>query len=306
MEIFEKEGSVLDLKMLNGWVLLDPDNHYETYQINGRETGILSANTSYIEVDGKNHVVDVSQRNFSVRSTVSAVPSRLNKPDNKFHKLDKGVYSEGKYKGNISDERQIENYSKISSSTSKYGSEVEISIGDRVFSSWMIHHKDPEYRYFFGKMYIMCKYDDLVMTLDESGNPKKMLNGWILFTKEEIKNLTDVDGVVTKTTDSGIYIPIMKSGDMVSRNKNKVLALCELSGNPNSCYKDYPGENDYDGDFVEIGKGSKMIVDIRGARRLEPLNHREMNKEYYIIHRKYILFTDESASKMGLDINKLI
>lgn len=299
------------LKMQNGYVLLKPDDHYETYQFQGRETGILASNTSYMNVSGEQRIIDVSERNFAVRATVVAVPSSANWPDKKFHSLDKGVYTEGNHKGNIKSESDLNRYAEIEKSVCRYHSEIELSVGDRVFTSWMIHHKDPQYLIIDGETYIKCKYDELVMVLGDDNRPKRMLNGWVLYTIDERGDIsTDSKGDYVQNS-IGLFIPVMKEKSKEIRKGNKALATCHLSGTPNKNYKDFPNYNDFtDGMFNEdniiIKSGEKMIVDKRGGRRLEPNNHREYEEKFYITHRKFIDLTERTASSIGLDINKAI
>lgn len=288
---------------LNGKVLIKPDPHYDTYQFKGRETGILASNTSYIQHEGKQKVVDVSHYNYSVRGTVVGVPQFLNVPDEKFHSLEKGTVKEGPYKGFVNDRSTSESYQNIAKTTSKYDCDIELEIGERVFMSWKVHHSNPEYFYHQGERLMLVSYDELVMVVDENNRPSRMLNGWILFKSIEDNKLKNEDGVNYKESTSGLFLPVLSEKKQEMRKGNSHFGECVLSGRPNRGYKEYPGERD---ENYPIEVGERMIVDRRGVRNLEQQNHNEYAEKYYITHRKFIIFTEKTAKDQGIEFEKLM
>lgn len=285
------------IKPINGFVLIKPDPHYETYQVEGRETGIISSNISYTDVKGERVMIDVRQRNYSVRGTVIKVPHRLNVPDENFRKMNKGVYKEGEHKGMIENAAAVERYNKFSSKVNKYDSDMELNNGDRVFISWKSHDVEAVVSTDIGDL-LLVSYSDIVMTIDEENNPKKMINGWVLFTKIKDSSIENEDGVDYKKTSSGLILPVLTESGRTLNN----LGVCVLAGTPNRGYKDFPG---YEDEKYDISPGEKMLIVKQGVRNLEQLNHREYKEKYYITHRKYIIFTESTAARAGIEFDKL-
>lgn len=282
---------------MNGYVLIKPDEHYETYQAAGKETGILTTNFSYTDVQGKKALVNVKERNYSVRGTVVSKPMFLNVPDEKYVKMDRGVYTEGDHRGNIRDYGIVERFKKYNDTVSNYDTDIEILKGDRVFLSWKIHNEPMVIETDEGQL-IFVKYSDIVMTVNDDNSPKKMINGWVLFTKMSDDSIENSDGISYKKSTTGLILPVMKDKDNFVKNKG----ICVLAGKPNRGYKDFPGYKD---EVYHIHPGEKMLLSRNGIRNLEPLNHREYQEMYFITHRKYIIFTESTAKDYGLDFEKL-
>lgn len=291
-----------EIKPINGYVLIKADPHYETYQFAGNETGIIVSNHSYVNHQGKQVAVDVKERNYSVRATVVAIPQNLIVPDDKFHKIDKGLETEGDKKGMVNNFSRSEAYRAYAGKVNNYDTDIEIEVGDRIFVSWKAH-KDGDAVTTEEGEFIFIKYDQIVMTLDEENNPKKMVNGWVLFTADENKEVKKDGGLEYKTTDSGIFLPVMSDKSKEVRKKKNLLCTAVLAGKPNRGYKDFKGEKDEE---YGIAKGERMIVNRRGARLLENANHRELKEKFYITHRKFIIFTESIAESQGIDFEKLM
>lgn len=291
-----------EIKPINGYVLIKADPHYETYQFAGNETGILVSNHSYMNHQGKQVAIDVKERNYSVRATVVAVPKNLNVPDDKYHRIDRGLVKEGKNKGMVENFSCSEAFRKYSEKVNNYDTDMEIEVGDRIFVSWKAH-KDGDIIQTEEGEFVFIKYDQIVMTLDEKDNPKKMVNGWVLFTADENKEVKKDGGLEYKTTDSGIFLPVMSDKSKEVRKKKNFICTAYLAGKPNKGYKDFKGERDEE---YDIAKGEKLLINRRGARLLENSNHRELKEKFYITHRKFIIFTKSNAESQGIDFEKLI
>ena len=292
-----------EIKPKNGWVLFKPDPHYETYQLGGIETNIQSANYSYTMHEGKRRMVDVKERNYSTRGTVYAVPDRLLVPDESYHNMDRGIITEGKYKGMASNQAAATKHRELTEKINLYDTDVEVVPGDRVFVSWRIHGVSESIETTDGEM-IFIKYDQIIMTLDEYSRPKKMVNGCILLEKVmsgDIKN--DGDGVDYKTTESGLYIPVMKEKAREVVKKRNNLCRCIMSGLPVRGYKDFPNKKD---DDYPIYKDELMWVQSNGIRALEQMNHREYKERYFYTRRLFITFTEKTAEMQGIEFNKLM
>lgn len=295
--------AVKDIKPKNGWVLFKPDPHYETYQMNGIETGISTANYSYTTHQGKRRMIDVKERNYSTRGVVYAVPDMLLVPNDSYHKMDKGVITQGKHAGMSNNPTAATRYREVSEKINLYDTDIEVEPGDRIFVSWRVHGISEEIETDEGTM-IFVKYDQIIMTLDEQENPKKMVNGCVLIEKvfnTDVKN--DGDGVDYKKTNSGLFIPSMTEKSKEVRIKKNVLCKCVLSGNAIRGYKDFinSGEENY-----SIDSGELMLVDHRGVRALEQLNHREYKDKYFYTRRKFITFTEKTAEILNIEFNKLL
>lgn len=290
-----------DIKPMNGYVLVKADKHHSTYQLKGRETGILVSNHSIINHDGVSKIQDESHKNYSVKATVLKTPISINLPDDKFKNMDRGMITEGDNIGQyrcISTANRFKEYEKT---VLKYGTEVEIKEGDRVHMSWRVHevshHIETED---FGEV-MFVKYDELVMTVDSEGNPLKMLNGWVLMEQIEQDGIETENGVSFKKSNSGLLLPLMNDRSKNVRSGKRIWCKCKLAGKPNSSYKNFDGKDeDYD-----ISEGEKIIADKRGCRNLEQINHMYYEEKYIITHRRSIIFTERTAAKIGLDFEKI-
>lgn len=292
-----------EIKPKNGWVLFKPDPHYETFQLAGVETNIQSANYSYTTHKGQRRMIDVKERNYSTRGTVYAVTEQLLAPDDSYHKMDRGVITQGKNAGMAYNQTAATRFREVSEKVNLYDTDVEVLPGDRVFVSWRVHGVSEEIETTDGTM-IFIKYDQIIMTLGDDDKPKKMVNGCVLLEKVmsgDIKN--DGDGVDYKTTESGLYLPVMKEKAHEVVKKRNNLCRCILAGLPVRGYKDFPDSKEEE---YSIDNGELMWVQSNGIRALEQMNHREYKERYFYTRRRFITFTEKTAEMQGIEFNKLM
>lgn len=291
-----------EIQPINSYVLFKPDPHYETYQLGGVETNIQSANYSYVQHDGKQRMTDVKERNYSVRGTVVAVPENLVVPNDKFFKKENGVHKNGNRKGEVYDFSLNRSFANYSGKVMQYNTDIEVDPGDRIFVSWRVHNNSDSVHTDDGEL-LFVKYDQIVMVLDENDQPKKMVNGCILFEKVERDLKKDDNGVEYTESKSGIVLPAMSQKSREVRNHKNVLSRVKLCGAPLRGYKEFRGEVDEE---YDISPGELMISDIRGMRALEPLNHRHYKERFFYTRRKYVVFTETTAKQQGIDFDKLM
>lgn len=279
----------------SNYVLVKVDDNLETYQLKGNETGIVSPDFKY--ENGK--TLRVEERNYSVKGTVYAIPEKLSFKLNEIRAL-KARFETHKLVGkklqlvNLSVQREIDSLTKASL---LYGTQLEISVGDRVNFSYMAHKEAVDNGLSFdteeGKMY-MIKYDMLNMTLNSEDKPLKMLNGFLLVEPEMMNVKKEGLGNVIER-ESGIALAVM--GHTFKKTRRNQIGSLILSGSRNTGYLQQPDRLD---STDELEKGQTLIYDSRLALRLEYESHQQMSeKVLHLIHRHHIWFKVDKGFDMS-------
>lgn len=284
-------------KIPSNYVLIKPDAHLQTFQRKGVELGIISPDFKY--ENGK--TISVKERNASVNGTVYVVPNKLTFNLDKIKELRSRHTTHALVDGrlaliNLSVQREID---QLTETSVMYGSDVEISAGDRVNFNYMAH-RDAEDKGLIidteeGEMYLI-KYDMLYMTLNEEDKPKKMLNGWIIVEPEIIETQKEGAAEFT-TTESGLLLPTL--GHKFKKSKKNQIGTVVNVGSRNRGYLQQPKDQDFRED-LKVGR--KIVFDPRLGQRLEYENHQMMSdKVMILIQRPGIWFLVEE----GFDLSKL-
>lgn len=289
IEIKKNELDLNRIRIPLNYVLIKPDPHYETFQREGVDLGIQVSNFSYNE---KGERVSIRERNYSVMGTVYAVPENLIFNGAKLRKIgdDTGIrYSDGEPE--VYNKDRMSEVSALRTVSLRFGSDMEVKVGDRVRFSYTVHMKavdkgmeidTPEGAMFF------TTYDNLFAIVDEESTPIKMLNGYILVEGEK-KDLESIDGVEGEFSESGLFIPNLKTKHKRKRKsmEGRILAI----GSPISGHLDFFMEGP--DPHVEMSVGEKLLFDPRGCKRLEPLNHQHHKEDLFILHRRSIIFVGD-------------
>lgn len=305
--------SVKNIKIPANYALVKVEDDYDTYQINGKETGIISPN--YVYQDSNR--VSRPNLNFAVFGKVFGVPEKI-----KFHREEiacinrshtiVGKDKHGQHKVVHGD--LLYRINDLKKDSCKFETENELEVGDTVKFSYMVHIKAQEDNSIFdteeGKMYFI-KYDDIYMTVDENNKPKKMVNGYILVDPNTIE--TKKEGAVEyEEANHGIVIPKMYEVSKQKRGKKCMEGKVVLAGKPlqvtdNGIVRQggyFEQENYYEPN-IELNTDDRVLFDPRTAMQVEHDNHQELfDHRLYIIQRKDIIFMENNNphfSEIGLD-----
>jgi hypothetical protein len=305
--------SVKNIRIPANLALVKVEEDYETYQLSGKETGILSAN--YVYQDGNR--ISRPNVNFAVFGKVYGVPEKI-----KFHRGE--IKSLNNNHTIIGKDKQgqhvvvhgdlLRRISELKNDSCKFETDNELNVGDTVKFSYMIHIKAKENNAIFdteeGRMYFI-KYDDIYMTVDQNGNPKKMINGYILVDPDTVE--TKKEGALEyEEIGSGLVIPKMYEVSKHKRSKkcmegNVVLAAQPLTVTVRGVKRlgGYFEIEDYFEPDIEVKTGDKILFDPRVALQIEHDNHQQLfDHRLYIMQRKDIIFMEKdnpNFSKIGLD-----
>lgn len=277
---------VNNINMLANYVLVLPDPHLETYQVKGKELGLLSPDFKY----ENGEKITVKEKNLSVFGTVYCAPSHLNFNLHSITKLgsENTMYAmiEGiRHPVNIGLHREM---AQLTRNSVMYDTQIEIRKGDIVNFSYQAHKQAKDDKMIvdteLGEMYLI-KYDLLYMTVDENYQPKKMLNGYVLVQPEEIEVEVE-DGREIIKRDSGLVTLAPKSKLKKSRKiiNGKVL----LSGSICKGYLQQPDKYDF---HEPVNTGDEIVYDPRLCQKVESDIHQIMNEKIlHFVHRKDIKY----------------
>lgn len=276
------------------YVLIKMDDKHETYQMKGRETGILSPQV--IHDNGKQ--VDVRERHVSNFGIVVKTPERLCFNARKIKELSdrhKPIREVGE-KNDMGERRKVivnqsalDEIKTLKSTSVDYDSEIEIRKGDRVHVSY-IYYLNAERQGLFiydtdmGDL-VMIRYDFLRMVVDKENKPIKMLNGLILIKpKKEINDIKTENGVKIVERESGIALITNTETKRTRKNQKGSVILC---GKPIKGYMHAPNLTDPE---TRYEKGDELLYDPRLATKLENSLHQIISEEdLYMIRREAIL-----------------
>lgn len=286
-------------KIPANYVLIKPDEAIETYQIKGKELGIIAPDFKYEGVGEAQKRISVKERNASVSGTVYQVPQKLVFNLNEIKSL-KNRHTTHKVIGgklamvNFPVQFQIDTLTRASV---QFKTEMELEVGDRVNFSYMAHQSSLkeglEFETDEGLMYLI-KYDMLYYTLD-GVKPKKMLNGWVIVEPEEIEVKTE--GAQEFIEHQHGIVTLAPKSKLKKSRKNQIGEV-KIIG---SICKGYLQEPDKTDPRHPINVGEKILYDPRNCQRLEYENHQNLEKIHHLVQRKDITLVFEK----GFDFSKL-
>lgn len=287
------------INILFNYVLIKPDQHLETYQMRGKEIGLISPDFKY----ENGEKISVKERNFSTIGTVYAVPQNLVfnldkilhlKEHNTLHVVE----GDDLRVVNIGVHRQID---QLINSSVKYNCPMEVNIGDRVNFSYMVHKQAKESKMIVdtdeGEMYLV-KYDMLYMTVSEDNKPLKMLNGWLIVEPEEIEVLKE-NGKEFIEHESGL-VTLTPKNKIKKFKKNQIGKVINY-GTKCERYLTEPNKHDF---WIDSQLQGKVLYNSGLAQKMEYDTHQIMSdKVLHLLQRKdihMVVDNDYSFEKDGL------
>ncbi len=296
-------------RILSNYVLVKPDADFTTYQIRGRESGLIAPDFKYEGEGDKQKKLSVKERNVSVTGTVYAIPKQLNFHLEELIHFRRNYHSIAMHEGKViwadfSILKQIGHYENASVN---FKVEMEVNVGDKVNFTYQAHKEclesgrvlDTE----LGEMYLI-KYDRLYMTVNQDSSPKKMLNGWMIVEPDEIKVKQEGAQEFIELT-SGLVGLAPKS----KLNKSRKNALGTVIKTGSIC-KGYLQEPEKSDPTFPINEGEQLIYDPRACQKLEYESHQTFSdKTLHLIQRKDIWLVAQDGfdlSKIGLAKKKKV
>lgn len=281
--IIEKKSSLIDPKRVKipyNYVLVKPDPDFDEYHYRGRSTGVAVSNFIY---DGEGRRVSIKERNRAITGVVYAVPNRIYYKMREARQMSEGKVFAKKIDGIFytvdRSTRDIINDMKLKSM--EYEVDVELQVGDRIKFSYMVHERAMDNNSIIetteGPMYFIT-YDQIFMSIDDQGNPKRMVNGYIL-VESDIKEL-EKDGAVKGKEKGQLFIVDLSDGE--KRERKAMVGTVVLAGTPCRGYKSIPDARDPN---TVHTPGERLIFDPRGAINVDLMNHQLTEKPQYLIHR---------------------
>lgn len=233
------------------YVLIKPDSVLETYQVAGKETGIIAPQFKYDK--GKSY--SDLDKHVSVCGEVFSIPERLVYNGDKIRNIQLG----SDWQMDRSLRKTVDH---LRETTVQFDVDIDVKVGDKVYfdylayksclSSGRIIQTDQ------GHM-LLIKYDMLILAIRKES--VIMLNGYLL-VENDIEPVDKEDGVVGTLLDSGIFIPQTKKKAPKARKQAKATII--HSGGKVKRYLDFV--NVVDGDGIN---GDAIIYDPRHAKDLE-------------------------------------
>jgi len=278
--------SIKNIRIPFNYVLIKPDPDFETYQLAGKETGLIAPTYKY----EKGNRVDAKNKNFATTGTVYGVPEQIRFTREDIKAIKASIITERNNEKVIADASLLYKINRLKEAGCRFETENELAIGDHVKFSYQIHLKSQYFDTEEGKM-CFVKYDDIYMT-----TAGKMINGYLLIDPELQE--TEKEGAATFVrSTTGLVIP--KLGGTYKRSARWAYGRVLHSGKPLTVngrpggYFDFPTYCDED---TDVQAGDKLIYDPRVAVQYETENHMELaDRRLYLIQRKDILFLEKET-----------
>jgi len=279
------------VNMLSNYVLVLPDPQLETYQVKGKELGLISPDFKY-ENGTK---ITTREKNMSVFGTVYGVPTSLTFNLSKIEKLTKQntlfIRKNGQQVPvNISMHREL---GELNRNSVLYDVDIEVKKGDRVNFSYLAHKKAKDENMIvdteLGEMYLI-KYDLLYMVVDENFKPKRMLNGYVVVEPEMIE--VKKEGAQEFIEHTGGLVTLAPK-QRLKKTRRTQKGRVVLAGTYCRGYLQHPDKRDY---VKHLDTGQKIIYDPRMAQKLEYDIHQIMfDKVLHLVQRKDIKYEYEEG-----------
>lgn len=311
--------SVKNIRIRLNYVLVKPDEDFETYQIAGRETGLLAPSYAY---QGDKRVA-MPSKHFSVKGKVYGVPEKIQfnreaiKAINDNYTLVKKVGNQNQ----VVNGQLLRKISELKKESCRFETDNELSVGDTVKFSYMVHITAKENNVIFdteeGKMYFI-KYDDIFMTVDDNNKPLKMINGYILVDPDVVETKKENGMEYSEhTLPSGLQLvmPILATDSRQRKGAKCMEGKVLLAARPLTVFDElldcqraggYFDIENYREIPIEVNSGDRILFDHRPSQQLEHDNHQAMaDRKLYLIQRKDILLMEkdnkEVFSEIGMD-----
>lgn len=284
------------LRTVANYVAVKLDPAYSTFQIKGKESGIIAPDHEY-ENDaktGKQRIINRKEKHVAVFGEVIAVPQKLIFNRGRIRKISDSttVFKRIDDKIQVVDWSSQKKIDGLRSESVEFDTDIEINVGEKVNFSYR-HFIEAQKNGMYADTdigeVVFIKYDMLKLVVDKDMNPIRMLNGYILVEPELVDSMEE---------NGGSFVSV--SGDLVMPNYEKhkksrknQIGKVALSGNPVRGYL-----NDYDSvdPDLELNTGDRILYDPRGAQKLENEIHQVLSdKDLYIVRRRHIWLVQEKS-----------
>lgn len=278
--IIEKKSSVIDplkVRIPSNYVLVLPDKTFDTYQLSGKETGIMVGRSIERDVSDDDSEeglleerVDNLAQHFSVKGKVFSVCEKL------LYRKDLILKLRERFGNNHSDMAELGYQTNI---CVDYDTDIEVSVGDEVMFDYLEHiacYEDGRViETELGDMYLI-RYDALFIALKPDGS-KVPLNGWVA-----IKRI-----LAEKVTEHGIVVPLF-SKDYFRVGKHEYAEVLDVGSPLRGMKEDF----NYSDGPDHISSGDKVVYRPGGSYSLEWALHQVVYPgiDARIVRRKDILF----------------
>lgn len=271
--------SVKNIRIPFNWVLIKLDPNFETYQVSGKETGLISPSYKY----EKGNQVDAKSKNFSTTGTVYGVPEQIRFTRSDIHKIKASIITERNNEKVIADGSLLYKINRLKEAGCRFETENELVVGDHVKFSYQIHLRSQFFETEEGNM-CFVKYDDIYMTTEG-----KMVNGYILIDPDTQDTVKEKGMIMTMA--AGLVLP--KLGNNYKRGARWAYGKVLHSGKKIGGYFD---SDKYCDDDMDVQPGDRLIYDPRVAVQYETDNHMQLaDRRLYLIQRKDILFLEKET-----------
>lgn len=269
--------SIKNVRIPFNYVLLKLDEDFDTYQINGKETNILTPTYAY---QGKERI-DTKHLNYAVTGTVLGIPEQIRFTRDAIKKIKASIVTKRNGREVLADGSLLRRINRLKESGCRFETENELVVGDHVRVSYQVHLKAQFFDTEEGRV-CFVKYDDIYMTT--SG---KMVNGYIL-VDPELRDLKTENGVKFEEK-SGLVLP--KLGETYRRSAKWAVGTVVHIGKPIKGYFDFVEYNDEE---IDLNTGDRIIYDPRTALEYEMNIHTRLSdRKMYLIQRKDVLFMEK-------------
>lgn len=286
----------------SNYVLVKPDDRFDTFQFAGRETGILVSNYK-IDQSGERHSTEMEH--VTVTGIVFAVCESLDyRAREIWHIQDNASMRRGALVRVPEAQKLIDEHRRYSV---QFDVDIEVEVGDRVFFDYFAHMAaaaeglwvDTEQ----GKM-MLIKYDLLILA--ECFGEIIPLNGNVIIENEAVVKQEVEHGITGIVRDSGIVLVGTKEE---KRARAQAEAVVIYKSGICKSYLDNRGKDDPTGFFhasngqfewvdSDVEPGTKVLYDPRYAKELEFGLHRVFSERKLLrIQRKDIYIVLEENLK---------
>lgn len=285
------------LRTVANYVAVKLDPSYETYQIKGRESGIIAPDHEYDRDSktGKQRIVNRKEKNVAVFGEVISVPQKLIFNRKRIRRITDSTTVVKR----VGDQMQVicwssqKHIDKLRAESLEFDTDVEVKVGERVNFSYR-HYIEAQKNGMYADTdigeIVFIKYDMLKLVVDSDMNPIRMLNGYVL-VEPELVDIKDENGVSYVNTTGDLIIA--NPNEKYKKSRKNQIGKVILSGSPVKGYL-----NDYDtvDPEVELRVGERIMYDPRGSIKLENEIHQVLSdKDLYIVRRRHVWLLQENC-----------
>lgn len=278
------------MNIKQNYVLIKPDDDFETYQLGGKETGIIAP---LVFKDEKNNEISAKQQHISISGTVHQIPDKLVFNGYKIWEL-QDKFSPRRDTGTTREPSVQKEIDELRLNSVRFDAEMEAQAGDKVWFEYTAHMMANTYSRWItidDNRMMFIKYDDLILA--KRKEQIIMLNGYMIIQNDMVeskKERISFGGNVDRNESSwevdgeevgGIFV--VHQQPKVKKTRSHAFAKILHSGTKVNAYLELRGIKDGN------STGTNILYDPRHAKELEFGLHRIFDGERLLrIQRKDI------------------